>query len=118
MRACACGTSQVELPEPEIEGWLAQRGVGQVVTLSLSVSLCLYCLGLLWLMVVRQGGGSKRGWKRRYFALIAETNTLEFYERTRGRDGSGGKKGDIDLASCHTVRPSQAKDKRPHEIGA
>ena len=85
-------SSMVDLPDPEIEGWLAQRGAGQ-------------------------GPGAKRVWKRRYFALIAETSALEFYERTRGKDGSGGKKGEIDLRSCRTIRASQAKDKRPHEIG-
>ena len=40
-----CGAVQVELPEPEIEGWLVQRGVGQVASLCLSVSLSL-CLSV------------------------------------------------------------------------
>ena len=83
----------VELPEPEVEGWLAQRGSGL-------------------------GGSAKRVWRRRYYALSAETNALEFYERARGKDGSGGKKGEIDLTTCRTIRASQARDKRPHEIGA
>jgi hypothetical protein len=79
------------LAEPAMEGWLSQRA-GQ--------------------------GGGKRGWRRRYYALSAESNLLEYYERIRGKDGSGGKKGEIDLAGCLKIRASQAKDKRPHEIGA
>ena len=41
-----CAAVQVELPEPEVEGWLAQRGVGQVASVCLSVSLSL-CLSVL-----------------------------------------------------------------------
>lgn len=44
-----------------MEGWLTQRGAA----------------------------GMKKGWKRRYFALGLDSNALEYYERVRGKDGSG-----------------------------